>query len=201
MTTPANAPAHDAAKQPRSLPRNLRPPVKPFPFPGGKVGLVMFLTTAAAVAYFGFVAWGRFGSAFKKVFATNASSHYANRQEFFVSRLQEIEKAGSGRRFAFSSISISPRKLKAWREGDAMILDASDAKGNLAAEAEAKEMEEFRRPGADLTKLELRFVKPWDYAEIAKAAAALFERVLDGAPEGVVDRQGRTLGEIVFDDL
>lgn len=189
------------AKPPRPLPRNLRPPVRPFPFPGGKPGLFLFLSMAAAVTYLGFVAWGRFGSAFKKVFATNASSHYASRQEFFVSRLTEVGKAGSGRVFAFQSSSIAPKVLKAYRDGDAIVLDASDAKGIAAAVAEARDMEEFRRPGADVDALKVRFEQPWDFAAMARTAGALFERVLDGSPEGLVDRQGRALGEIVFDDL
>lgn len=189
------------ATPPKPLPRNLHPPQRRrVLLPGGKLGLAALAMTAASVAYLGWVAWGRYGEAFRKVFATNVSTSYPSRAAFFRSRLAEVERAGAGRAFVFRSPSLGEKALRARMEGDALVLDASDAKGDADALAAARAMPEFAAAGASVDALTLRFVAPRDFDALARAAAALFEHVLDGAPEGLVDLHGRPLGEIVFDD-
>jgi hypothetical protein len=193
----------EPAIPPKPLPRNLHPPA-PRPrlgFPGGKVGFGLFVMTAATLLFFGWVAWGRYGETVRKVFATNSSVAYPSRAAFFESRLAEVEKASASRKFAFASLSIEPRHLKAYRDGDALVLDASDAKDVFAAREAARGIPDFGAPGSSLERLTVRLKMPVDLKAAARLASAIFEEVLDGAPEGMVDMQGKAQSEIHFNDL
>jgi hypothetical protein len=192
-SSPAPAPAPRRAASPGSPAAPKRPP---YASAGGKLGLALIAVTAASVAYFGWVAWGKYGDAFRRVFQTNVASAYGSRAEFFVSRFREVEKAGPERRFGFFSPSLGPFVLRVYREGEALVLDASDVKDVPAARAAAEELPLFQAPGADLDTLRLRFLPPRDPQRLAEAAGALFVNVLDGAPEAIPE-----LGEIRFDDL
>ena len=156
--------------------------------------------TAGALMFFGWVAWGRYGETVRKVFATNSSVAYPTRAAFFESRLGEVMKASASRKFAFVSMSTGPRRLKAYRDGDALVLDASDVKDVFAARDAARAIPEFNAPGGDLETLTLHFKAPVDLKSAARVAAAMFEEVLDGAPEGLVDIQGHPQSEIQFND-
>jgi hypothetical protein len=179
---------------PRPLPRNLPPRKRPLLAIGGKIGLVVFLATAASLVYFGSVLWGRVGPAVQKVFRTNASTSYDSRDAFFRSRFAEIERAAPDRRFGFYSPS-TPHALKVYRDGAVLVLDASDARDDPGAVSEARQIELFQRPGADMDRLTVRFAAPRDPAELARAAETLFVSILDGAPEGL------GTDEIRLDDL
>src|SRR6185436_19833044 len=84
-----------ASIPPKPLPRNLRPPAgrRPLQAIGGKTGLAVFLMLASSVLVLGWIAWEKYGHAIQKVFATNRSSHYASREEFFASRIEEVANA------------------------------------------------------------------------------------------------------------
>jgi hypothetical protein len=157
---------------------------------GGKIGFFVFLATAISLLYFGWVAWGRLGTAVRKVFRQNDSTNYDTRAEFYLSRFAVIEKAAADRRFGFFSPS-TPGVLKVYREGETLVLDASDVRGVLTAHTAAKDLAFFQQPGADLENLRLRFPPPRDPARLAEAADALFVNVLDGTPEHVEPDQIR----------
>lgn len=182
---------------PKALPKVPRPPARPkFAAVGGTKGLIVWLLTAGSVAYFGWVAFAKYGQVFDRVFQRSVSTSYESRDAFLRSRFAEIENAGRDRRFGFFSPSIAPKALKVYFEGDAMVLDASDAKDSTEAVEAAKELDAFRSGAGDLAALKVRFPPPRDPAKVAQVAAFLFERVLDGAPDGVLPA-----GEIRWNDL
>lgn len=156
--------------------------------------------TTASVAWLGWVAWGKYGKVLRKVFATHVSSSYKTREDYFKKKFMDVESAGTGRKFGFYSIGTDPFIMKSYMEDHTLVIDASDVKDAKGAKAAAGEMAAFHAAGADLENLILRFPPPRDFDQIARVAAELYEKVMDGAPHGMVDTGGRPVGEIRFDD-
>ncbi|MFN0206576.1 MAG: hypothetical protein ACKVS6_09730 [Planctomycetota bacterium] len=189
---------------PRALPVNLHAPprLSPLRYIGGKLGLAATIITMVCIAYFGWVLYGKYGKVFRKVFATNISSTFTTREEYFYKKFEDIDRAGAGRRFGFFSISTDPNVMKAYVDGESLVLDMSDVADVPQAKQAAREITAFSEPGADLNKLTLRFSKPRNYEKIAKIACDVFERVMDGAQHGFIDSNSNLpIGEIRFDDL
>lgn len=112
-----------------------------------------------------------------------------------------MDASASTRRYGFVSPSTAPGVLKAYYEGDVLILDASDAREDAGALEEAREMELFRAPAGNIDKLTVSFAKPRDYARIAAAASEVFERVMNGVTHGFIDMAGVPAGEIRFEEI
>jgi len=173
-------------------PRVLHPePSKPkLMLIGGWAGLIMWLLTAATVVIVGTMAWGRYGTAFRKVFERNISTSYTSRKAFLESRLTEVEKADASRRFGIFSPwlpkheSGRPRALLVYMEGDALVLDASDARGDEAAQGAAKDLAVLALPGAEPAAFRVKFAPPRKASQIADAADSMLQALLDAPPEG-----------------
>ncbi|MBI3819399.1 MAG: hypothetical protein HY286_11950 [Planctomycetes bacterium] len=188
---------------PKPLTRNLHIQARRprFQSIGGPVGLAILLMTAVSVALFGYVAWQKYGTVVRKVFATNVSSSFKSRADYFKSRLDAIDSAGAKRRFGFFSLSTNPRVLKVYHDGDSLVIDASDARDFHGSIEAARTIPAFGAAGADVEKLIIKLSPPRDNAKLAGLLKEIFIKVLDGAEENLVDKALGNISEITMNDL